>query len=403
MGIISKLFGFKKKEQSKDVNSVNKTLGDSISSTDFPKEALDISQLNYDSAADRAKYIKNSCEQILECTKQLEDLKTEYQAVTSYMTDIQKIDLIPKEEREQLNEAARKIITSTRERAKYQNKTIKISDSQFKNIAKYEDTMADELKKMKEYEIYQTTIKNDMQYLDGEKGSLNYQIEEIEDKHDYLNKMAITTSIFVILLFGIFIILGNLYEANMQIPFLMTIIMALFSAIYIFINAASNKKEMKLVERKLNRAIVILNKVKIKYINNTNALDYSYQKFMVNSYAELNYLWEQYLKAKEEEKSYRKNTELLEYNNRELITELKIYDIADPDIWIYQAAAILDDKEMVEVRHRLNVRRQKLRERIDYNNKLKDTSIEEIQKLLDQKPESRDEIASMLRELGINL
>ena len=28
----------------------------------------------------------------------------------------------------------------------------------------------------------------------------------------------------------------------------------------------------------------------------------------------------------------------------------------------------MDPKEMVEVRHRLNVRRQKLRQRIDYNN-----------------------------------
>lgn len=132
-------------------------------------------------------------------------------------------------------------------------------------------------------------------------------------------------------------------------------------------------------------------------------MDYNYQKYMVKSYEEFYYLWELYLKTKEEEKRYRQNTELLEQYNRQLTQELKSYELTDPEIWIYQAIAIIDNKEMVEVRHRLNVRRQKLRERIDYTNKTKERSIEEIQKILDKNPEQKEDIIKLLERFGINL
>jgi hypothetical protein len=160
---------------------------------------------------------------------------------------------------------------------------------------------------------------------------------------------------------------------------------------------------MKVTELKLNKAIGLLNKVKIKYINNTNALDYTYQKYMVNSYAELQFLWDQYLKAKEEEKVYNKNTEQLEFYKKELVKELRDYDLKDPDIWVHQVAAIIDSKEMVEVRHRLNNRRQKLRDQIDYNNGLKDKSIEAVRNFINRRPENREEVTEQLRRYGIYL
>jgi hypothetical protein len=197
--------------------------------------------------------------------------------------------------------------------------------------------------------------------------------------------------------------LQNTFQADMQIPFILTIVMALGCTLYVLYQSSVNRKESKLAELKLNRAIQLLNKVKIKYINNRNALDYNYQKYMVESYEEFYCLWELYLKTKEEEKRYRQNTELLEQYNRQLTLELKLYELTDPEIWIYQAIAIIDNKEMVEVRHRLNVRRQKLRERIDYTNKIKEHSIEEIQKILDKNPGQKEEIIKLLERFGINL
>ncbi len=398
MGFIKKLFSGNNKKVNKKSN-----IGGSEITSDLDYELVEEKQVNFDSAQDKVRFITDNCEQILETSRQLEEMKAEYKAVTSYLTDMQRIDQIPLEEREELNDIAQKIITLTRERAKYQNKTRKITDVQFKNIAKYEDIIPTEMKKMTKNESYNITIKNDMRHLEGEKGSLYYQKEEIENNHIYLKRIAITTCVLVASLFILFIIIESLLEANIQIPFLMTIVMALASTIYIINSERKNKNDMNLTERKLNRAISLLNKVKIKYINNTNELDYSYQKYMVNSYNELNYLWEQYKKAREEEKLYKNNTEDLDFHNNELVKELKRNKVADPDIWIYQVIAIIDDKEMVEVRHRLNVRRQKLRERIDYNNGLKERSINAINKMLTQKPESKEEVTEILRKFDIEL
>ncbi len=408
MGIIKRLFTVKNKKKESPVKQNKKQESDGFIDTleDEINKSTDKSEnkeTEFEPNTDSGDFIADNCDQIIESSKQLEELKVEYQAVTSYLTDIQKLEQIPPDEREYLNDTARKIITFTRERAKYQNNTRKITDTQFKHIAKYEDVLPKELIKMKNNEAYNNTIKTDMKYLEGEKGALQYQKEEILSKHTYLKNIAAVTCILVISLFLLFIILQNVTKANMQIPFLMTIIMALVSAVYIFINSGINRNDMKLTERKLNKAINLLNKVKIKFINNTNELEYSYQKYMVNSYAELWFLWEQYLKAKEEEKAYEKNTKQLEFYNRELVKELRSYDLKDPDIWVYQAAAVLDSKEMVEVRHRLNVRRQKLRDRIEYNNKLKEKSIEDITKFINQRPENREEVTRKLKDYGIYL
>ncbi len=402
-----------KDKSQKDKNQKDKNQKDKNQKDKNHKEINGASQIydedsiekryNMDYSDDPSRIITENCEQVLESNRQMEELKVEYQAVTSYLTDIQKIDQIPAEDRELLNDAARKIITFTRERSKFQNSTVRISDSQFVNIRKYEEIIPSELTKIKEYETYQEAINKDMGYLEREKNALYDKREDLEDKQFYLKKISTTISVLVITLFIILYLLQNSFKADMQIPFILTIVMALGCIIYILYQSSMNRKQSRITDLKINKVIHLLNKVKIKYINNLNALDYNYQKYMVKSYEEFHYLWELYLKAKEEEKRYRQNSELLEQYNRQIIQKLKQYELADPEIWLYQAVAIIDNKEMVEVRHRLNVRRQKLRERIDYNNKIKERSIEEIQKILDKNPEKKEDIIKLLERFGINL
>lgn len=366
-------------------------------------DEVDKKSLNLDSKEDRKDFINDHCERIMVASRQIDETKVEYQAVTSYLTDMQKIDMIPKDERQNIDDAARRIITLTRDRAKYQNSNNKITDKQYRNIEKYEDEMPDELKKMKENEDYQRMIKNDMRHLEGEKGALKFQKEEIIKKQQYLKGLAVVTCVLVILLFVLFVAIEKAFQTNIQLPFILTILMGTVSAVYIYIEARKNAYNMKVVGLKQNKAIDLLNSVKIKYINNTSVLDYSYNKYMVNNYQELSYLWEQYIKAKDAAKRYEKNTELLNFYNETLIKELKKYQVEDADIWIYQAIAIIDQKEMVEVRHRLNVRRQKLRERIDYNNQVKERSLREIKDLLKKKPNIKQEVVNILGTYQIDI
>jgi hypothetical protein len=348
-------------------------------------------------------YVKDNCETVIESNRQIDEAKVEYQMVTSYLTDMQKIDMIPMEQRENLEEAARKIINLSKERGKLQKKSQILSDRQYRMYERYELQLPKELPLIREKEAYQAVIKQDMMHLDKEREVLDEQQEEIISKQGFLKGIAITTSIIVLLLFGLFAILSNFTKASFTIPFLLTVLMGMISALYIFMEGRKNFSQIHLVQSKQNRQIMLMNKVKIKSVNNRNFLDYAYNKYMVENYEQLKVSWEEYIRMKDEARRYQSNTELLEFFNNELIHELRKYGIADSEIWIYQPSAILDNKEMVEVRHRLNVRRQKLRERIDLNNAQKEEALQGISQIVSTYPECKEETEKLLRRYRIEL
>ena len=177
--------------------------------------------------------------------------------------------------------------------------------------------------------------------------------------------------------------------------------MGMGSALYIFMEARKNSHDIQMVRIKLNKVIMLTNKVAIKSVNNRNYLDYTYSKYMVDDYEQLKNRWEQYVKLKDENRRFQSNSKLLEFYNDILIKELKKYNVADSEIWIYQPTAILDDREMVEVRHRLNVRRQKLRERIKVNQDQKEEATKAIISLVKAYPESEPEAIRILKNYRI--
>lgn len=364
--------------------------------------ALEAKTANPMTLSEASQYAFDCFEQIREAKLKLREAKVEYEAVTSYFTDTQKIDMVPDEEKKTFLEAAEKILLFKGEREKYKGQEIKLSERHRQSMEQYEAVMHEELKKMQENEQYQSMIKNDMRHLEGEKGVLLYEREEIVEKQENLKKLAVTTAVLVAVLIALLAALSAVFEVSMSVPFLLTIIMGVASAFYMVVESKRNRKSMVLTEKKLSRAISLLNKVKIKYVNNVSCLEYSYEKLGVESSMELEYVWKQYLLLKERERQFRQTTEKINQYNQILIAELKKYGVADAEVWTYQPEALLDKKEMVEVRHRLNVRRQKLRERMEYNNKAMLYSLEEIKKVKNDWPELEGELMVPLRELSID-
>ena len=143
---------------------------------------------------------------------------------------------------------------------------------------------------------------------------------------------------------------------------------------------------------------MLQNRVKIRYVNNTNLLDYLYMKYHVSSGKELTGLWEKYKVEKEERRRYREAELELDDCHQELLNILKCYQVKDPAIWLHQTAAILDNKEMVEIRHNLIIRRQSLRRRMDYNKEMIINKAEnDIKELAEKYPQYAGELAGMVR------
>lgn len=402
MGLLD-FFRKKKKEQKEEQYIKEEDFEGQLNSQEFDSLKIEKQNIDFDSKEETTNYIKNCCEKTIEASKQIDEAKVEYSAVTSYLVDIQKIDRIDGEDREDLETVARDMITLNREQENFRNDEITLSPVARRTMQKYRNEIVTELKKMQDNEAYQSVIKNDMKHLEREKAHLKYQRQEIVAKQKYLKGIAVTTSVLVGILFLIIFGLSYGYEVDMRPPFVVTIVMASITVMYIFLEANKNRTNMVLTEKKLNKAIGLLNKVKIKYINTTSCLEYTYEKFAVNNSMELEHIWHQYEEMKQREQKIRENIDKLSINNEKLIALLEKHEVEDPKIWLYQTVAILDQKEMVEIRHRLNVRRQKLRDRIDYNNQVKLDALFEIKKILEQKPELKEEVISMLQGYEINI
>ena len=184
----------------------------------------------------------------------------------------------------------------------------------------------------------------------------------------------------------------------MTFPYLATVLLAAVSATVIFVESNKNRRGMTMADRKMDKAISLLNKVKIKCVNNLNVMEYCREKFGVRDGAEFERLWNEYCKAKEYERKFRENTEQLNYYCDSLVAFLREREVRESEIWIGQVLAIVDNREMVEIRHELNTRRQILRERIEYNEKVKSDCVKQIDKLVAQHPEHKDEILKIVEQ-----
>lgn len=353
------------------------------------------------SAMEVLKQTEDACIQVLEVERQLEEAKQEYAAVTSYLSDMQRIDLIPVEERENIDDAARKIINLTKERLKFKNNKHSISDAQYHYLERFEDDIPKELERIKEQERYQLLVKNDLRQLEGEKGVFSYERESAILKRDFLKRLSMVGCVLVLSVFLLLFVLSNSLQKDMTIPFFITGLMALSMTLYIILESKRSIYRLRMAEMKLNKVVALTNKIKIKYVNSTSTLEYTYEKYRVNGYQELCFLWQEFVKAKDEAERFKKNTDLLEGYNEVLIEELKERGIVDAEVWTFQPEALLDKKEMVEVRHRLNNRRQKLREQIDFNSKQRDISKNGLLSLKRSYQQYQSEIEEMIQSFGI--
>lgn len=354
MGFFQKIFG-KKKKQAENAEA-------------RPEERLVLKDGIYSTPQERENFLRNCCDLINEAKRQQLEAKKEYEVVTSYLADIQKIDLLVPNAKKSIEDMARKLINLNRERQKMQKIPPKITMAQRMALEPYEDTILEEIHKMEDQENYLQVINSDIRHLESEKASLDFELQDVMNRDEKGRKMLRAASVFIVCFLVFLFAVQEVAKKNVQVPFIFTMIFGIIVIAYFYFSNRRNQYELKVAELKINRAILLLNKVKIKYVNCTNLLEYLYEKFHVNNAKELHYHWQEYMRIVEEERRFKKTAESIDFYTEEIVRELKKNGISDAAVWGYQIEALVDPKEMVEVRHRLNVRRQKLRQRIDYNN-----------------------------------
>ena len=131
-------------------------------------------------------------------------------------------------------------------------------------------------------------------------------------------------------------------------------------------------------------------------MNCTWGIEYAYEKYHTSGSMHLESMWREYLRIRAEEEASRKNERQQEVHRSVIIGQLRRAGVSDTGIWVMQPKALIDKNEMVEVRHSLNVRRQKLREHIDYNMKQKEQNEDAIIRFVKEHPEYAEEVKDLI-------
>ncbi len=388
MVLLKKLFNWKKKTED-PVFEIE----------DWNEVVYDRSDLKINDTQQRKEYVKGCLEQIAEASKELEALQFEYNMVTSYLKDMEEIEALPEEEKEGLMVYARKIEELEERQSGYKTRANRMSDVKYHQIERMEEDVQEGYEKLAETEEYQELIKRDLKKLDGEKHAYLFRRNELHKLIEDTRSMTIVCTVAVIVCILLLMALQFGLQMNTRLGYLAVAAVGAIAITTIFVKYNDSVRELARVENGIGQIIRLQNTVKIRYVNNTHLLDYLYLKYNVSSAGELGKSWQQYQEEKAERHNYQMAERELDQCQKDLLHVLRRYQVKDPMIWLHQTAALLDKKEMVEIRHNLIIRRQSLRKRMDYNKEvIAGKAQAEIKDLVETYPKYAKEILTIVDE-----
>ena len=344
--------------------------------------------------------IVDNCEQMIETAKDLEDKKSEYKVVTAYLNDIQLLEDLSEEEAADIKEAAENVVSLGNSRAELLKTEKKLTDVQYLQMEQNEADSPEAIKRRQASGDCQAAVERDMRYLETEKTKWMYNSEGIREEQESLRKLSIGIFSAFVVIFAILLVLQSIFEVNTQLIWMLVIFAAAVGGFFVYKRGKDDEEELKRSELNRNHTIVLLNKMKIKYVNAKNAVDYACEKYHVNNSYELNKVWEEYKEASKEQEKFLRMNEERDFYNAKLIKALRQYRLYDVRVWLDQAQALVDKREMVEVKHELVERRQNLRNTIEEETRsLKEKRKKTERLLAEENPDNRTEIMEILQSI----
>jgi hypothetical protein len=259
-----------------------------------------------------------------------------------------------------------------------------------------QDEIPAAIHKLSANEAYRDTLLKDMKYLDREKEQWQFQ-----KKFMHRHKRQMKTALYMltglaITIALVFFFLQFAMGMNMYYAWMILVLATAILVCVAFLRLQSDESDEVTAERSINRVITLSNKVKIKYVGIENAVEYTCERFHVKNAKELEENWEAYKEAVEEKKRFQQTNDDLDYFNGKLIRQLSGYRFYDARKWISQATAIVDPREMVEIKHEMIGRRQMLRSQIEYNTKTMSEQKAEAAALLPKAGDMRPQVEEIL-------
>ncbi|WP_026504009.1 hypothetical protein [Butyrivibrio sp. NC3005] len=323
--------------------------------------------VNMHDPVQRREYIDGLLKQMDEGEQQLNNMQFDYRTVTGYLHDMEILDALSKEDKADLEAVATRIFESQKQRETFLSREGKLTTAEYDTIDLMRGHEDETVKKMADAENYQKKIRKDLMKLDAERLSYSERMEIVDKELTNTRHLTIFIAIaFFIIVFTLFIC-HILLGLDVAFGYIIAVLAAALFSVLLYQKHMGCLEERKQVHAANAKLVRLQNAVKVRYVNNTNLMDFLYLKYNVTHSSQLKELISRYRKERERQKEFELAERNLDQDQRELLALLKNDGIQEPDIWLHQTQAIINHNEEVEVRHKLITERQTLRKRMNYN------------------------------------
>lgn len=362
------------------------------------EDTLSVSRDGYDikDPDSRKKFIVECLTQMAEASDIVDQLREEYDDVTDYLSDLEIIEDMPQKDANELLFHAKKVKCYRQEEQKFRSDPTRLNDSEFQDLERIAKQIPTGINKIMEAEEYQRKIKSDLKKIDNERSAYRFRSSELHTAQNNMRGISYIVIGAMILSIIILCVLQFAMNLDSLLGFLIVALAGTVCLVVIHLRYEENEEELKRIHKTANKLIRLQNKVKIRYVNNTNLLDYLYAKFEVNSERELRAKWDLYQSEADLRKKREHSFVELDVSEREVHRILKQSNLKHPERFLKQVDALTDEREMTEIRHNLIVRRSKLRKQLEYNQTLAENANTEIESVVKQYPQYAEEILDLV-------
>ena len=169
---------------------------------DSKKDTVVSQQVDAD-IIDSLKYVDNLCNNSMNIQKsKLEEEKRLLKSI-ELLDQFKKYDDIDDQDIEEIETLMDKYVSLGREKENLKSDLL-LNEKKYEDFRKYEDTIENSLKELREFEEDKEKLDNDLKYLKAEQGALKYEEETILTKFKTIDKMFYVVLLSVCLLIIVF-------------------------------------------------------------------------------------------------------------------------------------------------------------------------------------------------------
>ena len=342
------------------------------------------------------EYILGRLEKLLEEIKSMNEVKDEYYEVVDYVNDIRMIEELDEPEFSNLKRISEQLVGLGKTQEEYVNYQSKLSPEQFNGFRQSEEELDNLLRRMRDNEGFYNTLKRDMGYLEGEKTELAIKKDRLNRETRLLRRAS--TVLFSLFIVGCIIMFVLQYSngQNIRIPFLIAAVSVAIIGVGIFIRMQMDQRELTRTEKNYNYAIELLNKVRLKYVNVKNALDYTSEKLGVGNSYELEFAMDEYYEMLKREQSFEQVKENITYYEDLFERKLAGFHLKNRKSWLLKPEIFVDETKMLLLKQELYKREEKLKKELKSRIQSIRASRDEMNRLLIRQPDVSKEIVDIL-------